>query len=149
MKLLDATVPADRERLAAPSASVQYWDEDLSDLVYEMRAHVSETGALGLAAPQVGVPLRIFVMRTGNAVETVINPVLISHSHDGWDDTEGCLSLPGQVFTVTRWTEVKAGWVHQGEWTTRLLRGMPARVFQHEYDHLDGILISARGRRLL
>jgi len=97
--------------------------------VVMLRAH----GA-GLAAPQIGESLRVFVMGT----ESFVNPVIVSRSAETAVDDEGCLSLPGIIVPVRRNIAIT---LHTAGRTWKLLDG-DARIAQHEIDHLDGKLIT-------
>ena len=109
--------------------------DDMVDTMYE------EVG-IGLAAPQVGVPLRLMVVgdEDGRGAQAIINPVIVERSGEVTAE-EGCLSLPGIFAPVTRAERIRvqAQDVH-GRNLTIEARGLRARVLQHEMDHLDGIL---------
>ena len=124
----------------------------LMDLADTMTAH---NGA-GLAAPQIGVPLRVVVFGSGETnprypeappipPTTLINPELTplgSEQQEGW---EGCLSVPGLRGRVRRWQRLHyRGLSPSGEWIDRTVEGFHARVVQHECDHLDGVLFPDR-----
>ena len=107
--------------------------------------HMFETldkGGIGLAAPQVGVSLRLFITDVvGDKKRVFINPKITSTSAMTCSMEEGCLSFPGLYFPVERPEGVMIEYYDeenkkQGMWAS----GMLARVIQHEYDHLDGIL---------
>jgi peptide deformylase len=112
---------------------------DMVDTMYD------ETG-IGLAAPQVGVSLRLMVVAddNGRGVQALVNPVIVEQRGEATAE-EGCLSLPGIFAPVTRseWVRVQAQDVH-GEPLTLEGRGLRARVLQHEMDHLDGVLFIDR-----
>lgn len=99
----------------------------------------SETG-VGLAAPQIGISKRAIVVSYDEALYELINPEITSR--EGQDtDIEGCLSLPGLIGDVTRSEKVTVkGLNRQGEEVIIKAEGYLARIFQHEIDHLDGIL---------
>ena len=111
----------------------------------------------GLAAPQIGVDLRLVIFGGGpsprypdasSVPDTVlINPVLTPLSEDEEGGWEGCLSVPGLRGWVPRWTELRyAGFDEQGRPLDRRATGFHARVVQHECDHLDGVLYPMRVR---
>lgn len=109
----------------------------------------SQDGA-GLAAPQVAENIRLFVMRLedGKTTLTVINPV-ITRSHGSATEFEGCLSIPGFVGKVKRAESVKATFQNiDGTPNFIELTGFSARVFQHETDHLDGILYPDKAKSM-
>ncbi|MGI6606430.1 MAG: peptide deformylase [Peptococcia bacterium] len=107
----------------------------------------SETG-VGLAAPQIGISKRAIVINYDEDYYEVVNPEIISQ--DGQDtDTEGCLSLPGILGEVTRAETVTVkGLNRQGEEITIKAEGYLARIFQHEIDHLEGVLFVDRAENV-
>src|SRR5262249_41516511 len=107
------------------------------------------SGGVGLAAPQVFVGLRVFLAlprlpaedEVSPAVETFINPTLEYPSDERETAWEGCLSFPELMVRVPRFTQVRVCYLDAaGEQKILDLQGFPARVVQHEADHLDGIL---------
>ncbi|MEM7271395.1 MAG: peptide deformylase [Pseudomonadota bacterium] len=122
-------------------------DEDVSALATDMIDAMYDAYGRGLAAPQVGECLRIFVMDCGwkdGALRTplvFINPEVTDRSADVRTVDEGCLSLPGVPVQVTRPSEVTVHWRDlEGAAHQRLFTGFEAVCVQHETDHLDGIL---------
>lgn len=118
---------------------------DLKLIVSDMIESMYAAGGIGLAAPQIGIPLRIFVMdlsRDGKArPEVFINPVLEPADDAKKHETEGCLSLPGASAAVPRWSKVRlTAYNLQGERYEGEAEGLRAACFQHECDHLDGRL---------
>lgn len=107
----------------------------------------SETG-VGLAAPQIGISKRAIVINYDEDYYEVVNPEIISQ--EGQDtDTEGCLSLPGILGEVTRAETVTVkGLNRQGEEITIKAEGYLARIFQHEIDHLEGVLFVDRAENV-
>lgn len=123
----------------------------INDLFETMRA----ANGAGLAAPQIGVDLRVVIFGfTANpryhaappVPETVlINPVLTPLSEERQEDWEGCLSVPGLRGIVPRWVKLRyTGFDQYGKTIDRSVDGFHARVVQHECDHLDGILYPMR-----
>jgi peptide deformylase len=103
--------------------------------------------AAGLALPQLGIPLRGFIMSgryfTPNRYRFCFNPEIISHQNPTLVEEEGCFSLPGKQFKVSRWLRIGVRYIdRKGQTVEEFFWPGPARVFQHELDHLDGILIS-------
>jgi peptide deformylase len=124
-------------------------DVDLRELVGDMLATMYLNCGAGLAAPQVGVGLRLFVADTSPRVNSpfhVFNPV-ISEPRGGMEtDLEGCLSVPGTRMEVERSRSVLVtGMYLGGKLAEFRANGTMARVCQHEADHLDGVLIVPRG----
>lgn len=118
---------------------------EIRRLIMDMAETMLDAGGLGLAAPQVHVPLRLFVWRNGDEVAALINPqieLLGPAESSGW---EGCLSIPGLRGSVPRAERVAfKGLDVQGEVVEGEAEGMLARVMQHENDHLDGVLYPMR-----
>jgi peptide deformylase len=127
--------------------------EILTATIWRMiRACVSDDG-VGLAAPQIGVFKRLFVMKVAeDSFRVCVNPSYApAPGATRESGVEGCLSVPGKRVAVKRFTAINACWIelsHTGvlEHRTELLDGFDARVFQHEYDHLLGIIILDRSR---
>ncbi len=113
-------------------------------LVDDMLATMYAAPGIGLAAPQIGVGKRIIVVDVGEQPEphVVVNPVLTDF--DGEETAaEGCLSIPGKIGDVTRPMRCTvAGMTRQGKRFELQAEGLLARCFQHEVDHLDGVLIT-------
>lgn len=128
------------KQAAAPVANIDGTIKALSDAMLES---MYEVRGLGLAAPQVGVQKRIFVydLYEGDGPQTIINPV-ISDFRDEWTFDEGCLSIPGLYFPITRPKEVHlTGYDLNGNEVSIEADEILARAFQHELDHLDGKLL--------
>lgn len=110
------------------------------DLVETMLAN---KGA-GLAANQVGLPYRAFVIAS-NPVIAVFNPYILEHSSTETVLEEGCLSFPGMFIKIKRPDGVKVRYTQpNGNVVTESYRGLTARIFLHEMDHLDGIVFEQR-----
>ncbi|MBD0348152.1 MAG: peptide deformylase [Thermoleophilia bacterium] len=124
---------------------VEELDDDLRRLVERMTVLMQEANGVGLAANQVGVLRRVFVMRPEEEPVAVVNPVIASTGDERETDEEGCLSMPAVLVPVERSVSVRLeGRDVQGGALTLELEGLAARVAQHELDHLDGILILDR-----
>lgn len=109
-----------------------------------MRSGVADMPAgVGLAAPQIGVPYRFFLMLDEGRVAVVINPVIHKFLGERRSAEEGCLSFPGRgQVMVPRWSKILLEWRRSdGQKRVQYFRGMAARIIQHETDHLDGICI--------
>ena len=116
------------------------FDTELRALVGDLVDTVSEPGRAGLAAPQIGVSLRVFAYYVDGVVGHLVNPVL-SDFAGTQDDEEGCLSLPGLAYPTPRALSVVAtGQDQHGEPLVIEGAGLLARALQHETDHLDGRL---------
>ena len=125
---------------------VSAFDDDLRRLVTRMRQLMHDARGVGLAATQVGVVQRVFVFQRGeDDVIAVVNPVLSELSDELATDDEGCLSLQGVTMPVERHARlIVEGQDPDGRQLRLELEGHPARVVQHETDHLDGTLILDR-----
>ena len=118
---------------------------ELAKLVADMTETMEDVEGAGLAAPQIGVSQRVFTYRVGGVDGHVINPVLENSDDYQPDHVEGCLSIPGLGFPVRRFRATKVTGVDlHGNPVTVEGDGMLARCFQHETDHLDGILYTDR-----
>lgn len=118
---------------------------ELAKLVADMIETMEDVDGAGLAAPQVGVSQRVFTYRIGGVEGHVINPVLENSDDFQSDEVEGCLSIPGLAFPVRRHRHTRVTGVDlHGSPVTVEGEGMLARAFQHETDHLDGILFTDR-----
>lgn len=127
--------------LRTPAAEVTQFGPELARLVADMVQTMDDVHGAGLAAPQVGVSLRVFTFRIGDASGYVVNPVLEVGAELEPEEPEGCLSIPGLGYPVPRisWARV-TGLDLDGEPVEYEGTGMLARCFQHETDHLNGAL---------
>ena len=124
---------------------VEAFDEELQMLVDRMFLLMHDADGVGLAATQVGIVKRVFVFNNEGEDVAVVNPVLAKTGREVETDTEGCLSLGPVRMPVERSVDVALEGVGIDGTPLRLeLEGMPARVVQHELDHLDGKLIIDR-----
>lgn len=138
---------ADLRRIAQPVP-------DISDIAFQQTidaliTFVKQRGGMGIAATQVGINQRFFIMsshpneRYPYAPEMpatcVINPEIISYSHEQIKDWEGCLSVPGLRALVPRYQQIEVRyWLRDGTLVETEYHDFMARLFQHELDHLDG-----------
>jgi peptide deformylase len=131
----------------------------MKDLLVDMRDTMAHLNGAGLAAPQIGVPLRVVIFGiksnprypdAGEVPDTVlINPMLQPLSQEMEEGWEGCLSVPGMRGWVPRFQRLRyRGYDERGVPFERDVDGFHARVVQHEVDHLDGILYPMRIRDL-
>jgi len=95
---------------------------------------------VGLSAVQVGILKQIFVIRYKGLNEIVINPEILRKSKSKMSAIEGCLSFPNQTRSINRPVNITAKYYNGKETVTKEFSGMLARIFQHEYDHLNGIV---------
>ncbi len=96
---------------------------------------------VGIASPQVGINKRVIVVRMNDLIECYINPEILKHSSELIEGEEGCLSVPGIYGLVDRSKRIRLRAINRHGRTHELdLRHFPATIFQHEIDHLNGIL---------
>ena len=140
-------------RVAPPVEDIH--DAELKGIIADMYETMYAANGVGLAAPQIGIDLRLMIFgfdanpRYPDAepvpVTTLINPwieILTDATEDGW---EGCLSVPGMRGLVPRATHIRyGGTLEDGHVIEREAHGFHARVFQHEFDHLNGVLYPQR-----
>jgi peptide deformylase len=130
--------------LRTPAAPVETFDKELRTLVADLTDTMMDAPGVGLAAPQIGVSLRVFTYWVDDVVGHLINPIL-DLSDDEELGEEGCLSLPGLTYDTKRAVRVVAkGMNMHGEPVTIEGSDLLARCVQHETDHLDGILFIDR-----
>ena len=122
-------------------------NDSLRETFNEMFETMLEADGVGLAAPQVGIAKRFFVIIADDEVRRVfINPQIVSTSNDLCDYEEGCLSLPGFNENIKRPSKVTVQALNEfGKPFTLEADGLLARIIQHEYDHLEGIVYIDRG----
>ncbi len=123
-------------------------DEEIPTLVpfiEDMIKVMDEKGGLGLAAPQIGSDLNLFVMRWANQTRACINPQIIQTSEETDEIDEGCLSYPNLKLSIRRPLWVIVSWQDtEGALHQSKLVGMEARIFLHEWDHCQGICFTDR-----
>ncbi|HVF76578.1 MAG TPA: peptide deformylase [Acidimicrobiales bacterium] len=126
------------------AAEVGDVDAALLRLVDDMVETMYAAPGVGLAAPQIGVQKRLFVYDIGDGPQAIVNP-RIEESDGEWEFDEGCLSVPGLYWTITRPKQVHlVGFDLDGNELSIEADEYLARVFQHELDHLDGTLLLDR-----
>ena len=125
---------------------------DLKKIIYDMSETMIDANGIGLAAPQVHLSHRLFIYRNPDIeeeekikVSVLINPKIENTSNETEDNWEGCLSIPGMSGLVRRSKKIKFSGIDlKGEKVTGEADGLHARVIQHEFDHLNGILYTSR-----
>lgn len=144
---------------------------NLKALIANMKETMHGAYGIGLAAPQIGLPIRMFLVDTSPFEEddvledderaflkdfkhTFINPIILKETGDEWAFNEGCLSIPDVREDVFRKPNIKVEYLDEDfKKHTIELDGLAARVFQHEYDHIEGVLftdkLSALKKRLI
>ena len=127
--------------LRTPAAPVVDFDAELRRLVGDLTETMHAAGGAGLAAPQLGVGLRVFTWYVDGEVGHLVNPDVTPVGEETEEDAEGCLSIPGLSWDCRRHLHVVArGWDQHGEPVTVAGSDLLARCVQHETDHLDGVL---------
>jgi peptide deformylase len=119
--------------------------ERLQPLINDMLETLAHSGGVGLAAPQVGQSLNLFVIRVDGNEHVFINPVVLDADDTKDVQAEGCLSLPGLVLDIKRSTHIKVMFRDRSgnQQITDMGEGW-SRIFLHEFDHLQGIMIDDR-----
>jgi peptide deformylase len=132
---------------------VTEFDKDFRKLVDDMVETMREAPGVGLAAPQVGVSTRLIVVEYGDEVDedvprklfVMANPEIVNQSEEKIIGIEACLSVPGLVGEVDRFVSIAIkGQNRQGKPVKVKAQGWLARIFQHEIDHLDGVIYTDR-----
>ncbi|MCS7282297.1 MAG: peptide deformylase [Anaerolineae bacterium] len=139
--------------LRRKSRKVQRVTEEVEELIQDMFETMRAANGVGLAAVQIGVPLRVIVVGIPEDVEdpaagttlSLINPEIVRASPEVEEGVEGCLSVPGWAGNVPRHVEITVrGLDRKGKPVRMKARGYLARVLQHEIDHTEGILFLDR-----
>ncbi len=124
---------------------------NVQELIADLQATLTDSNGVGLAAPQIYEPWRIVIVASRPTPRyphaptmlpiIMINPTFQPFSTTQEKDWEGCLSIPGIPALVPRYTEIEVSYIgSDGNSMQQRLKGFPARVFQHEYNHLDGLV---------
>ena len=125
---------------------------DLKNIIYDMSETMIDANGIGLAAPQVHISHRIFIYRNPEKedvkkinISVLVNPLIEKINDETEDEWEGCLSIPGMLGLVRRYKQIKYSALDlNGKKITGKVEGLHARVIQHEFDHLNGILYTSR-----
>jgi peptide deformylase len=143
--LLPIVLAADEDPVLVSKATrVPRVDDTTRRLMDDMVDTMIDAHGAGLAAPQVGVPLRVIVLKVDNQVYQLANPEMVRCEGEQ-TGFEGCLSVPGLIGEVTRCQRVVAKGVNRHGKEIRVKGdGLLARAIQHEIDHLDGILFTTK-----
>ncbi len=140
-------------KLAEPITNIQ--SQEFQNTLIELKSFVIEKGGMGIAAPQVGISQRFFIMSSHPndrypyapemPITAIINPEIVSCSDETEKGWEGCLSVPALRGYVPRHTSIQVRYyTEQNELIEAEFDGFLARIFQHELDHLDGKLFIDR-----
>jgi peptide deformylase len=118
---------------------------EIKELIFNMKETLRQAQGVGLAAPQIGISKRVIVVETGKETAGFINPKIIAKSKQKEMQEEGCLCMPGVFLKIRRSTDVEVEAENEeGKNVAIKAEGLLARIFQHEVDHLNGILIVDR-----
>ena len=110
--------------------------QNIANVLFEK---MKQLGGVGLSANQVGLDMRVFVMGLGETKIAVFNPIIIRYSKIEESFNEGCLSYPGIMLSIKRPTKITATYQDEtGNIVEQEFNGLTARIFQHEYDHMNG-----------
>jgi len=143
IKILSVFEPGGEETLRKKSKDIAVGKiPQYTDMFKQMRDKLSETGGVGLAMPQVGINERAFIMMNGKKLITCVNPVITKKSHSVVMIEEGCLSVPGYGVKIPRSQSIEVRYFDENrKFRRETLAGLEAIIFQHELDHLNGVLI--------
>jgi peptide deformylase len=134
--------------LAGRAQPVREIDDSIRKLVEKMIDIMLKSKGIGLAAPQAGIPLRLFIVSldaTRAAVRVYINPTVTPTTREFDSAEEGCLSVPGVYTAIRRYKKCKVTAADlDGSEFTEEAEGLYARCLQHEYDHIEGMTIAER-----
>jgi peptide deformylase len=131
--------------LRTAAEPVTDFDKQLRSLVKDLAQTLDDAQGAGLAAPQIGVGLRVFAYAVGSERGYLVNPVLEFPDEDEQEGEEGCLSFPGIYYDVKRrLNTVARGFTDRGDPVQVVGTEVLARCLQHETDHLDGVLFIDR-----
>ena len=146
--------------LRTKATAVDQNDPELNSLISNMWETMYEANGVGLAAPQVGVSKRLFVIDAAPFAQdeelspeeakvlegfkkVFINPIMLEEKGSEWEFTEGCLSIPNIREDISRKAQITIQFLDENfNQQTLSLDGLPARVVQHEYDHIEGVLFT-------
>ena len=132
--------------LTEKSETIDTITEDIIGLSEKMKEKMVQWNGIGLAAPQVGHNIRLIIIRLSTGkIQEMINPRISWTSDERVKIEEGCLSIPDKNIWIDRPSKVRVKFqTQEGEFKYWCLSKMDARVFLHEYDHLEGILMTER-----
>jgi peptide deformylase len=128
---------------------------DLKEFILDMYETMYKAGGVGLAAPQVGKSIRLFIVDAApfeedepnlkNFKKVFINPIIIEEQGEEWKFNEGCLSIPGIREDVSRKSQITIEYYNEKfVLKEEKFEGIAARIIQHEYDHIEGVLFTDR-----
>ena len=133
-------VSADHKALTTPAEKFNFADPqtDAYELANDLASHMKHFNGVGLAAPQLGLHYRVFAMN-GDPLFVCFNPIITATTGDEVLMDEGCLSYPGLYLKVKRPSNIRVRFQdYNGDVHVKKFGGMTARVFQHEFEHMEG-----------
>lgn len=148
MAVLEIQKGTDNKILRAQSVEVKKIDAKIKKLIVDMIETMKDADGIGIAAPQVGVNLRIYIARLNFGTDNelivpMLNPVFLEHSDFTEPGEEGCLSIPKKFGIVKRAKNITVKFMDiKGQTRVLELEDLNARIMQHETDHLNGTLIA-------
>lgn len=118
------------------------FDSQAVSLANKLQMILPATNGFAVAAPQIGISKRAFSYNSGKIRGAIFNPQIVDFSEELWMYPEGCLSFPGKYWNIERPRSIKVvGYSSRGDEKVLELTDLEARIFQHEVDHLDGVLV--------
>jgi peptide deformylase len=127
---------------------IKHIDKSLDPMIQDMIDTMHDAPGIGLAAPQIGIPLRLMIIEIEDELTTLINPEIVKTQGE-WEPEEGCLSIPGYVANVKRaWAVTVKAKNRQGRDVRLKGEGLFGQALQHEIDHLDGILYTDKATNI-
>ena len=147
--IIEILIGQNNKTLKQKSLPVKHIDASVRNLIGQMKKAMEQNNGVGLAAIQIGEPIRIIVCEIDNKSYTFINPEIIKFSPETSIAEEGCLSLPNIYGEVERSEKITLKAVNfEGKRIKTKAYGLLARVIQHETDHLDGILFIDKAKNI-
>lgn len=142
--------PDDRLRVVSEVVDLaRITTPEMTLLIQELKETMGKENGVGIAAPQIGVHDRVIIVETDGVPTAYINPVITERSFRMVDSEEGCLSVPGCWGVVKRHRSVSVkAFAESGEPVSLKAQGLLSIIFQHEIDHLDGVLFIDRAEKI-
>lgn len=143
-------VLSDDPILLGKADRVNFPHKDLARIVCQMFRVMMTNNGCGLAAPQVGIPVRVITYRYDGKMGAMVNPIIEYKSPETTETEEGCLSFPGEKYKTSRAKDIRISYytVERHEFHDIPVDGFLAIILQHECDHLDGIVLPQHGEKV-
>lgn len=137
-------------QVSEPLSDAELMSDDIQKLIDDMKKTMKVEKGVGLAAPQIGKHIRLIIVETEEGPKAFVNPKIIATSNKMVDSEEGCLSIPGVYGIVKRHKSIKLkAKDRHGNPIREKIGGFPAIIFQHEIDHLNGVLFIDRAEEII